>query len=129
MRHVQSDFDHDPLAAISSRLIEMLEAPRQRLAEYRAALRDALKRRRIVLLLALEAQSLTDDTAHRGVCPRSSANIGAELARVRFAERQIPFLDLTATIYMLGVFRIDGRPGDYIATGDTCGHGPDEAVA
>lgn len=59
-----------------------------------------------------------------------SSQVEAEAARLRSVRGLLPFLGTQALTYLLGMLRIDGRPGDYIEPpsvlpyvchGDTCG--------
>lgn len=84
--------------------------------------RDRPRQRRNQLAETLHAHLLTRKAALHRLQAAASAGQGtlaatqfeAELARVSFAEGQLVHLDEHALLYTLGVFAVDGRPGDYV---------------
>lgn len=106
----------DPFDAVRQTLLEVLPpllALLQRPDERRQQLRDTLRshlQARKASLQWLQA------SASQGQGTLAAAQFEAELARVNFAESQLAHLGEQALVYTLGVFAIDGRPGDYVST-------------
>lgn len=88
-------------------LTHALVAPMKVREKYRGRLEDVLRQRADRIRELIGA----------GVAGAGSVAAGmfaAELARIEFTRQQLPHLDSGAVLYTLGVFELDGRPGDYM---------------
>lgn len=95
------------LIHVVSRALDVADRPALQRTELRRKLRDVLNARRVVIQSAMRQQM-------DGVGSVPSAMFAAELARIELVLGQVEHLDRDALLYTLGVFTVDGRPGDYV---------------